>query len=273
MRSADLHIHTNYSDSTQSPKEVVDHAHEQGLGCIAITDHDTVDGIEPAVEAAKKYALEIIPGIELSSEAVGKDIHILGYCIDYKNEDFIRTIRSMQNARIERMREMIEKLKGLGVGNITLEEVCERSQSDSVGRPHLATILVEKGWVSNIKKAFNQYLADDAPAYVPKYKISPYEAIKLIKRARGVAVLAHPMLTRVDDMIPGFVEAGLHGLEVYYPSRSDNIIRFYEELAEKYQLIATGGSDAHGSVKKHTFIGKIKIPYSIVEQLKEACRI
>lgn len=272
-RPADLHIHTNFSDSTQSPEEVVDQAHEQGLGCIAITDHDTMDGIEPAVEAAKKYALEIIPGIELSSEADGKDIHILGYFIDYKNENFARKIRNMQNARVERMREMIGKLKGLGIDNITLDEVCERAESNSVGRPHLAAVMLEKGCVTSIKKAFDQYLADDAPAYVSKYKQSPYEAIDLIRSAGGIAVLAHPMLTGVDEMIPGLVEAGLHGLEVYYPNRSDDVIRFYEGLAEKYQLIATGGSDAHGDVKKHTFIGKIKIPYSVVEQLKKACHV
>ena len=272
-RLADLHIHTNYSDSTQSPQEVIREAHQQGLACIAITDHDTIDGVAPAVEAAKPFEIEVLPGIELSSEAAGKDIHILGYLFEYRNESFAKKIQYIQNARVERMREMIGKLNGLGIDNITLEEVRERAKSDSVGRPHLATLMLEKGWTSSIKKAFDDYLADDAPAYVPKFKQSPYEAINLIKSAGGIPVLAHPMLTGVDELIPGFVEAGLLGLEVYYPNNAEHTTRFYGELAKKHNLIATGGSDAHGAVKKYTSIGKVKVPYSVVEQLKDACSV
>jgi predicted metal-dependent phosphoesterase TrpH len=270
-RLADLHIHTNYSDSTQSPHEVINEAHEKGLACIAITDHDTIDGVVPAMEAAKPYDIEVIPGIELSSEAGGKDIHILGYLFDYKNKSFVERIKYIQNARVERMREMIDNLRTLGIDNITLDDVRERAESDSVGRPHLAAIMLEKGWVSSIKKAFDDYLADDAPVYVPKFQQSPFEAIDLIKSAGGIAVLAHPMLTGVDELIPGFVEAGLLGLEVFYPNNTDHVTRFYEGLAKKYNLIGTGGSDAHGTVKKYTSIGKVKVPYSIVEQLKDAC--
>jgi hypothetical protein len=270
---ADLHIHTNFSDSTQTPQEVADMAHQRGLGCIAITDHDTIDGVVPTIEAAKPYGIEVITGIELSAVMGGKDIHVLGYLFDYQSKYFSEKIKSMQSSRISRMREMIKKLKGLGIDNITLDEVCGRAESDSVGRPHLAAIMLEKGWVPNIKKAFDDYLADDAPAYVPKFKQSPEEAIALIHQAGGIAVLAHPMLTGVDEMIPGFVKKGLRGLEVYYPNNSDNITKFYEQLARKHNLIATGGSDAHGSVKKHTSIGKVKVPYSVVEQLKEACPV
>lgn len=267
-RLADLHIHTHFSDSTSSPAEVIEQAHENGLDCIAITDHDTVDGVQPAVEAAGTYGIEVLPGIELSSEINGKDVHILGYLLDCEQGEFVGQIRHIQNARVERMREMIGKLKAMGVDDITLKEVCALAQSDSVGRPHLATVLREKGWVKSHQTAFDKFLAEDAPAYVPKFKQTPYEAIALIRKAGGVAVLAHPMLTRVDELIPGFVEAGLGGLEVYYPNNTEHVIRFYEGLAKKYRLVATGGSDAHGSVKKHTYIGKLKIPYALVEKLK-----
>jgi len=266
---ADLHIHTHFSDSTSSPEEVVEQAHQNGLDCISITDHDTVNGIQPTMDAAQKYGIEVIPGIELSSEIQGKDIHILGYGFDYKNEDFVNQLSEMQNSRTERMAKMIEKLKAFNIDNIELEEVCALAKSKAVGRPHLARILVKKGWVVDFKEAFNKYLADDAPAYVPKFKQTPSEAIKLIKENGGVSVLAHPMLTNVDQMIAGFAKKGLDGLEVYYPFASQTNIDYYEKLAKKYHLLVTGGSDAHGDSKKHTWVGKIKIPYELVEGLKQ----
>ncbi|MCK5179142.1 MAG: PHP domain-containing protein [Candidatus Omnitrophica bacterium] len=272
-RPADLHIHTHFSDSTSSPEEVVQQAHEHDLGCISIADHDTIDGIEPAIEAAGKYDIEVISGIELSSEFNGKDVHVLGYLFDYKDQKFVDRINCMQNERVIRMQKMIDKLKEMGVDNIALEEISEMARSDSLGRPHLATLLREKGWVKTNQMAFNKYLADDAPAFVPKFKQTPYEAIHLIQKAGGVAVLAHPMLTKVDELIPSFVEAGLGGIEVYYPGNSDNITRFYERLVEKHRLVATGGSDAHGSVKRHTYVGKVKIVYDLVEKLKKVCHV
>ncbi|HQP10501.1 MAG TPA: PHP domain-containing protein [Candidatus Omnitrophota bacterium] len=270
-RFADLHIHTHFSDSTSSPEEVVEQAHDNGLSCIAIADHDTVEGVGPTIEAAKKYDIEVLPAIELSSEINGKDVHILGYLFDCGNAEFLGRIRRMQDSRMTRMKEMIGKLKELGIDNISSEEVNGLTQSDSVGRPHLAALLQEKGWVKTQQMAFNKYLADDAPAFVPKFKQTPYEAIDLIRKAGGVAVLAHPMLTRVDELIKSLVDAGLGGLEVYYPGNFDSVTQFYEGLAKKYGLLATGGSDAHGNIKKHTYIGKIKIPYELVEKLKSAC--
>ncbi|MBN1870709.1 MAG: PHP domain-containing protein [Candidatus Omnitrophica bacterium] len=272
-RLADLHIHTYFSDSTSSPEEVVEQAHEQGLDCISISDHDTIEGIEPSAEAAKKYNIEVIAGIELSSEINGIDVHVLGYLFDLHDREFADCVDRMQNERVVRMQKMIDKLRSMGIDNITSEEVSGLTRSDSLGRPHLATLLREKGWVTSTQMAFDKYLADDAPAFVPKFKQTPYEAIALIRKAGGVAVLAHPMLTHVDELIPGFAEAGLGGLEVYYPGNSDTITRFYEGLAKKYGLVTTGGSDAHGSVKNHTYVGKVKIPYDLVEKLKDArCR-
>ncbi len=267
-KTADLHIHTHFSDSTSSPQEVIEDAYKNDLNCIAIADHDTVDGIQPTIEAAKKYDIEVIPAIELSSEINGKDVHILGYLFDYKSPFLLKQLTQMQSTRFERMKEMIAKLKTLGVDNINIEEVCALAKSDAVGRPHLAAILLKKGWISNFKEAFNKYLADDAPAFAPKFKQTPQEAIQLIKEAGGVAVLAHPMLTCVDELIPSFVAAGLGGIEVLYPNTSPNVIDFYAGLAKKHNITITGGSDAHGSAKKHTYVGKIKIPYDLVEKLK-----
>ena len=268
MKWADLHIHTYYSDSTSSPEEVIEAAHTIELDCIAISDHDTMDGVRPTQEAAKKYNKEVIPAVELSTETNGRDIHILGYFFNGSNQAFNERLNQMQDIRLERMVEMIEKLKGLGVKDITLEEVAILAKSKSVGRPHLATILMQKGHVSSIKMAFDQFLAEGKSAYVPKFKLSCADGIKLIHESGGIAVLAHPMVTGKDEIIAGLVRAGLDGMEVYYPNTGENVINFYKGLAEKHGLLLTGGSDAHGQAKKNTWVGKVKIPYELVEKLK-----
>jgi predicted metal-dependent phosphoesterase TrpH len=266
---ADLHIHTYYSDSTASPQEVIDEARQVELSCIAITDHDTVDGIMPTRQAGEAVGIEVISGIELSSEIHDKDVHVLGYCFKEQNSPLVQELGKFQQARVDRIRQMIEKLKGLGIDNISLEEVCSLTKSMSVGRPHLAKVLKDKKWVSGIPQAFEKYLGEEAPAYVAKFKISPAEAVALIRESGGVAVLAHPMFTNKDEIIPSLVKAGLGGLEVYYPNCEDSTIRYYEGLAKKHNLLTTGGSDAHGKAKTNTYIGKRRIPYEIVEQLKQ----
>ena len=268
-RFADLHIHTYYSDSTSSPKEVVDDAIKAQLSCIAITDHDVIDGIVPVQQEAKMFDLEVIPGIELSSEIQGKDIHILGYFMDIKHDPLLEKLDAIQQARFERMENMIMKLKGLGINNIEIEEVCALTKSRAVGRPHLAEVLKEKGWIKNIKEAFEKYIGEGSPAYYTKYNQTPYEAIKLIKESGGLAVMAHPMLTQKDELIKSFVEAGLDGLEVYYSNCSEVVVESYIKLAKKYKLLMTGGSDAHGTRKTFTYVGKRKIPYELVEKMKE----
>ena len=269
-KSADLHIHTHYSDGTMSPEEVVADALHCGIHCIAITDHDTIDGISPAIAAAKGQDLEVLPGIELSSEVNGKDVHMLGYLFNWQDASLLKQLKEMQNARAERMKKMIQKLGALGIHNISFEEISGSARTTALGRPHLAAALVEKKIVGNMRAAFDKYLAEGAPAYVPKFKQTPQEAIKLIKGFGGIAVLAHPMLSNVDELIPALVAAGLGGLEAHYPNCSVNVMQFYEGLARKHHLVVTGGSDAHGAAKKHTFIGKVRIPYDLVEKLKQA---
>ncbi len=268
-RSADLHIHTHFSDGTFTPEQVVEKSLKAGLSCISITDHDTVDGVIPTQKAAEASGLEVITGIELSSESGGKDIHVLGYFVDCHNEAFVKALHFMQEARVVRIERMIGKLKEFGITNISLDEVCALTQSKSVGRPHLAMTLVKKGWVGSLREAFDRYLGENAPAYVEKYIQTPHEVIALIRKAGGVAVLAHPMLNNRDEMIPSLVQEGLQGLETYYPNISSNIVSYYEGIAHKHNLIRTGGSDAHGDTKDNTFIGKVKIPYETVEQMRK----
>ena len=265
---ADLHIHTYYSDSTSSPQEVVDDAVKSGLSCIAITDHDVVDGIDPVAAIARQHDIEVIPGIELWSELNGKDIHILGYGFNHKKSPLVEKLGEIQQARVERIKKMIQKLEALGVNNITFEEVAAKTHSNAVGRPHLAAVLKEKGWVSTLRGAFDKYIGETGPAYFTKYNQTPFEAIKLITDSGGVAVMAHPMYTQKDELISQFVKAGLGGLEVYYPNCSETVLKFYKNLAKKYNILATGGSDAHGKAKTHTYVGKTQIPYEIVEALK-----
>jgi predicted metal-dependent phosphoesterase TrpH len=267
---ADLHIHTYFSDSASSPQEVVDDALKAGLSCISITDHDSVEGIDPAIEAALPHALEVVPGIELSSEFENCDIHILGYFIDHQKGLLLEKIDIFLDARMERMKKMIMNLKGMGVNNIEFEEVCALTKSRAVGRAHLAFLLQQKGWVSNAKSAFEKYIGPGCPAYVPKHKQTPFEAIELVRSCGGVAVMAHPMLTQKDELIPRFVAAGLKGLEVYYPNCIDKVTQFYERIAQKNGLIATGGSDAHGKMKPYTYVGKKTVPIEVVEQLRQA---
>ncbi len=266
---ADLHIHTYFSDSTSSPQEVVDEALKANLSCISITDHDIVEGIAPSIEAAAGR-LEIVPGIELSSEYENCDIHILGYFIDYQKGPLLEKIDAFLDARMERMKQMIMNLKSMGVNNIEFEEVCAMTQSKAVGRAHLAVLLQQKGWVNNTRTAFEKYLGSGCPGYASKYNQTPFEAIELIRQSGGVAVMAHPMLTQKDELIPRFAAAGLKGLEVYYPNCMPTVTQFYERIAQKNGLIATGGSDAHGKAKSYTYIGKQTIPLTTVELLRQA---
>ncbi len=268
VSAADLHIHTYYSDSTLSPAEIIQTAQEQRLQCIALTDHDCVAGIPEALAATGLNGLEIVPGIELSAEYQGKDIHILGYFIDHNSVCLLERLTCFQETRCGRFREMISRLKAQGVDDLDYDDIVRSARADALGRPHLAKALIEKGWVGDTREAFRKYLGEDCPAYVPKHKLSTITAIELIHAAGGAAVLAHPMLTGRDELIPSLVEAGLDGIEVYYPNCTTAVQNYYANLAEKHALVTTGGSDAHGDIKRHTYIGKVRIPCALVAQLR-----
>ncbi|NLT95411.1 MAG: PHP domain-containing protein [Clostridia bacterium] len=265
---ADLHIHTSASDGEYSPQFVVRAAKAQGFKAIAITDHDTLDGLEEAQKTSREIGMELITGVEISSTWEEKEIHILGYLIEENDGRLQQVLTEMKNSRSERIKKMVIKLRNLGY-DIQLDQVTKISGAGAIGRPHVAKVLLEKGYVTSIKEAFNKLLSPGCPAYIPRYKITPMEAINLIIEAQGIPVLAHPGVNQADNLIPFLKELGLLGIEVWHPEHNIQDIDKYYNLAKTYGLLMTGGSDWHGNNKDLDFsLGSIKIDYSLVEALK-----
>ena len=267
---ADLHLHTNFSDGTFTPENLVKEAMYMGISTIAITDHDILDGIEPGILAGKKYGVEVIPGVELSarSDDDEAEIHILGYYMDLQNEKFRERLLDFRETRVIRARKIVDKLNELGM-EIEYDDVLKLADSSSVGRPHVATALVEKGYVTTNSEAFNRYLFDGGPAYVQKKKISPAGAIAMILNAGGVPILAHPGMIQ-QDIIPELISMGLMGLEAFHPFHSIQLSNYYCDLAKRYKILITGGSDCHGEAKSKTYLGSVRLPYKHVDALKQA---
>lgn len=255
---ADLHIHTFFSDGLLSPEDVVKKAKEAGLSAIAITDHDCVDGIPGAIAAGKKSGVRVIPGVEFTTDVPGTEIHILGYYIDYKAEWLQDLLKKIRDDRVNRVGRIVAKLKAVGV-DISEEEILKLAGKGSVGRPHVARALVKKGVVRTVQEAFNKYLDNEGPAYVPHFKLTPVEAVEAVKRAKGIPVFAHPGISEKDDIIPELVAKGLAGIEVFYSRHSDVQVQHYKEICEKYGLLLTGGSDFHGSIMRDISLGQITL--------------
>lgn len=268
MKYADLHIHTKFSDGTFSPERIVRQAHQLGLSCIAITDHDTVCAIEPARREAESLGIELIPGVELAAEVDDYEIHILGYFIDWQAGWFGKKLEQICDVRRRRALAIIEKLRAFGI-SLDSDEVMREAALGSVGRLHVARIMERGGFVHSIQEAFNKYIGNGRPCYVKKFRLTPAEAINMIYRLKGLAVLAHPYTIGNDELIPGFVRLGLRGIEVYYPEHNKSTTGHYRDLAEKYGLLVTGGSDCHGLGKDRVLMGEVKIPYDLVEALKK----
>lgn len=268
---ADLHVHTFYSDSTFSPEEVINCAADKGISCIAICDHDCVDGIEPCVRAGNKKGIEVIPGVELTVEKDNNEIHILGYFIEWREKWLKDKLKVIQEGRIARMKKMIEKLKEIDI-HVDINRVFEISGRGSVGRLHLAYAMVEAGAVKNLQGAFRKYIGHLKPCYVKNINFSPREAIEVILKARGVPVLSHPHITGKDEFIPEFVKYGLKGIEAYHTDHNSGVKIKYEKIAGDLGLIITGGSDCHGMGKGRVLMGGVKVPYGLVERLKEEAR-
>lgn len=269
MKYADLHVHTFYSDSTFSPREVVSYAKAAGLAAIAICDHDTVDGIEPCMAIGDEAGMEIIPGIEMSVEKIDAEIHILGYFIDWKQDWLRKKLKTIQNSRVERVYLIIEKLKSLGI-EVDAEEVFKIAVNNgSVGRLHVAKAMLNSQAVKNLREAFDKYIGFSKPCYVPYTKLLPGEAVEFILKAGGVPVIAHPSLIGNDEYIDEFMGYGLKGLEVYHTDHKPHVSRHYEAIAKERGLIMTGGSDCHGMGKGRVLLGSVRVPYDLVEKLKE----
>jgi predicted metal-dependent phosphoesterase TrpH len=265
---ADLHIHSTASDGRLTPADIVREAAERGLTYIALADHDSVDGITPAQAAAQAFPqLKVIPSVEISTDIPQGEVHVLGYFIDYTDPELRATLERFKNSRLRRAQGMVAKLDNLGI-HIDWQRVQEIAGGSSIGRPHIAQAMLEKGYITSIKQAFVEYLGRDAPAYVEREKMTPEEAVELIVEAQGLPVLAHPLtINDPEAMTIELKAAGLVGIEAYYDGYTTEEINWLVELADRHNLIATGGSDYHGLDSTETAIGGADLPLESVERL------
>lgn len=259
MNFIDLHVHSNASDGTLTPAGVVELAAQKGLSAIALTDHDTIEGIPEALEAAKSLPLEVIPGIELSCVYQGEEIHILGLYVDLADKNFIAETDTLKDIRMKRNTEMIHRFQNAGI-DITLSEVQGGNPDTVITRAHFARVLLEKGYVKNMDQAFKKYLSYSGPYCPRKEKITPEHAMKMLRDCKASPVLAHPYQyhlgdKKTEELVSYLKEMGLHGLEVYHSSNNQYESGKLKKLAKKYQLFPTGGSDFHGTNKPDIDLG------------------
>ena len=275
----DLHIHTSASDGTFSPQEIVRIAKGKGLRAVSITDHDTIDGNEEAIKAGTEMGLEVVTGVEISVEWEGRPVHILGYYIDVENNVLRSTLKNLIAFREERNPQIIKRLNSLGV-NISYEDVrIIAGDGTAIGRPHVAQVLVEKGYVKNGDEAFKKYLKRGGAAYVEKKRLTPREGIQLIKEASGIPVLAHPYnidgikKKDLEHVMLQFKEMGIEGVEVFYPLHNSQQTLKLKTFAEKHGLYITGGTDFHGEqtpdIQIGSGFGSLKIPYELIIKMRE----
>jgi hypothetical protein len=267
MKFADLHLHTQFSDGTFTPEELAGHGASLGFAALALTDHDSVEGCARMAAACAAAGIEFIVGAELTAEHEDTEVHILGYFLDPENQTLLEKIARFQAVRQNRIREMVAALNKVGVP-LQVESVFELANCQSPGRPHVARALVKGKLIGNLDEAFDKYLKKGRPAWVPKTKMSALEGVELIHHAGGLAVMAHPGLNRTDEIIPDLVDAGLDGIECFHTKHSTVMSERYLEIADKFHLLVTGGSDCHGFSKGKPLIGGVKLPYEHVEKMK-----
>ncbi len=271
MAVVDLHLHTTASDGRLTPKELINLAARKGLRVVAVTDHDSTEGLGEALEAAKAFPqLTVIPGIELSTDIPGDEIHVLAYFVRHKDEELLATLRKFRQGRLERGKGMVEKLREMGL-DIEWQRVQEIARDGAVGRPHVALALMEKGYVSQTNEAFEKYIGRNGPAYVEREKLTPVEAVETITSWGGVAVLAHPaQLLDLDANLEDLKAAGLVGMEVYYAQYSEERIQELASTAAKHGLLPCGGSDYHALDNPGERLpGTMGPPLEVVERLEK----
>ncbi len=278
MAFVDLHVHSSASDGSLSPREVVAAAKARGLRAIALTDHDTIEGLDEALAAGAALGLEVIPGIEISADHEPGSMHILGLFIDHHHPPLDKQLQVLKQARADRNPQIIAKLQKLGLA-ITMAEVQAVSGGGQVGRPHIAQVLVNQGYVAGFQEAFEKYIGNHGPAYVSKFRFAPREAIAMITAAGGLASLAHPFTLEYSStghlkmILQQLRDWGLTAIEVYYPEHSPERQAQYKNLAQELGLLLTGGSDFHGIIKPEVKIGLVgpnqHVSYDLVEKLRE----
>ncbi len=278
MSRIDLHTHTTFSDGSFAPTDLIDLASQQGLDILAITDHDTTDGLFEAMEATKNLPLELIPGVELSAQFQNREVHILGYFINVTDSQFQLRLKTLRSTRIERIRHILDRLHTLGI-DISLAEVEQTAGTGTIGRPHIAQVLIAKGHVTSMKEAFEGLLGSHGDAYVQRAVPEARDIIGWIIDAGGIPVLAHPYwegLNKEDSIAAcqTLAEQGLQGLEVFYGTFSARHISFNLGLARRFDLLMTGGSDFHGTLKPDIALGKgrgsLHVPPKVMERLRQA---
>ncbi len=271
----DLHTHSLKSDGSMTPTEVVEEAKRAGLAAIALSDHDTVDGVREAVEAGERLGVEVIPAIEFSVQSK-TETHILGYFIDIENPELLKTLKEVVDLRIERNHVTCQRLNELGF-EMTLEEVRALAPNNFVGRAHFARVMMDKGYISSVKEGFDKYMSVGKYAYCEKQRLTARDAIELIEKCGGLSFLAHPHLTKLpDDELKDFLRElkgyGLCGLEGYYTDYTPGMQEKYQSMADELGLMISGGTDFHAKMKPHisigTGLGNMKIPYSVIEKMK-----
>lgn len=263
----DLHTHTTASDGTLSPQELVALAGKVGVGILAVADHDTTDSVDPVMTLGAQAGIEVIPAVELNTDVEDSEVHVLGYFIDHHQPWFQEFLTMLRNGRANRAAKMVEKLNALGI-KMDYAQVAGHAQG-AVGRPHVARALMEAGVVRTFEEAFEKYIGRRGPAYVERLRVTPADAVRTIARAGGIPALAHPGWGARDDLIPELIEAGLEGIEVYYPDHTPQLTLHYMRLAEQYNLLMTGGTDFHGTaVASKAPLGSQYVPVDVVDKLK-----
>lgn len=264
----DLHIHTIHSDGAFSPAEIIDKAYQAGLEIISITDHDSINGIKEATIYGKEKGIEVIPGLELSTDIEDKEVHLLAYFIDYENEELLKYLKFFREERLYRAKRIIQKLRNLGLP-ITLDDVIERAKNSAIGRPHIAYTMLDLGIINNYMEAFEKYIGDSGPAYERKIHISPQSALKLISDAGGLSFIAHPGYMK-ESILLNIIKAGVDGIEIIHPSHNESQINFYKGIVNQYCLLETGGSDFHGGKKNDDQnLGKYIISPNSLEAMRK----
>jgi len=265
---ADLHVHTNHSDGAHSPLDIVRRAHGAGLTVISITDHDNVAGLDEAIAWGNQTGVEVIPGVELSIALGDKDVHLLAYFIDRTDTKLLEYLSFFRHERLKRAERIVAKLNKINIP-LTMDAVMDQAGIGAVGRPHIASALVEEGLIETYHEAFLKYIGTGAPAYEKKFQLTPEEAIALIQSAGGLSFLAHPGKFTTDAELFHLIRSGVDGIEVVHPSHNEAREQYYRGVVNQYFLLESGGSDFHGGKKNDEDVfGKYTVPMQVVDQMR-----